>query len=224
MGPLISAKQRDRVLGYIEKGKDEGRAVVVGGGRPAHLDKGWFVEPTLFADVDNYDDHRPRGDLRTGAHRHPVRGRRRRGAPRQRQPVRPRRLRDVGFRGPRDGGRPRGCAPAPSASTVASPTAPTRRSAATRRAASGARTGSRASCSTPRSRPSPSASQRTDRSVAEGAEQDDEGEERQVRVEHEQHAPQESSAMPRGQRRTTGPEPLTGATNGVDRTRLAIRL
>jgi len=53
MGPVISAKQRDRVLGYIEKGKQEGARVVVGGGRPAQFEKGWFVEPTLFADVDN---------------------------------------------------------------------------------------------------------------------------------------------------------------------------
>jgi len=52
MGPLISAKQRDRVLSYIEKGKAEGARLVVGGGRPAHLEKGFFVEPTLFADVD----------------------------------------------------------------------------------------------------------------------------------------------------------------------------
>ena len=52
-GPQISAVQRDRILGYIEKGKAEGARVVVGGGRPAHLDKGYYVEPTLFADVDN---------------------------------------------------------------------------------------------------------------------------------------------------------------------------
>ena len=52
MGPLINAKQRERVLGYIEKGKAEGARLVVGGGRPAHLPKGYFVEPTLFADVD----------------------------------------------------------------------------------------------------------------------------------------------------------------------------
>ncbi|HUY22796.1 MAG TPA: aldehyde dehydrogenase family protein [Acidimicrobiales bacterium] len=51
-GPLISAKQRERVLGYIEKGKAEGARLVRGGGVPAHLDKGFFVEPTLFADVD----------------------------------------------------------------------------------------------------------------------------------------------------------------------------
>jgi aldehyde dehydrogenase (NAD+) len=52
-GPQISAKQRDRVLGYIEKGIAEGARVVTGGGRPASEPKGWFVEPTLFADVDN---------------------------------------------------------------------------------------------------------------------------------------------------------------------------
>jgi aldehyde dehydrogenase (NAD+) len=51
-GPLISAKQRERVLGYIEKGKAEGARVALGGGRPAHLEKGWFVEPTVFVDVD----------------------------------------------------------------------------------------------------------------------------------------------------------------------------
>jgi aldehyde dehydrogenase (NAD+) len=53
MGPLISAKQRDRVLGYIEKGVAEGATLALGGGRPAHLPKGWYVEPTLFVDVDN---------------------------------------------------------------------------------------------------------------------------------------------------------------------------
>jgi aldehyde dehydrogenase (NAD+) len=52
MGPLINARQRDRVLAYIEKGKAEGGRLLVGGGRPAHLDKGYFVEPTLFVDVD----------------------------------------------------------------------------------------------------------------------------------------------------------------------------
>jgi aldehyde dehydrogenase (NAD+) len=53
MGPVISAKQRDRVLGYIEKGKAEGATLALGGGRPADQPKGWFVEPTLFTDVDN---------------------------------------------------------------------------------------------------------------------------------------------------------------------------
>ncbi|MDQ6696830.1 MAG: aldehyde dehydrogenase, partial [Actinomycetota bacterium] len=52
-GPLVAARQRDRVEGYIAKGRQEGATVVVGGGRPAGFDKGFFVEPTLFADVDN---------------------------------------------------------------------------------------------------------------------------------------------------------------------------
>jgi len=51
-GPLISARQRDRVMGYIDKGKAEGARLVRGGGRPAQFDKGFFVEPTLFAEVD----------------------------------------------------------------------------------------------------------------------------------------------------------------------------
>jgi aldehyde dehydrogenase (NAD+) len=52
MGPLINAHQRERVLGYIEKGKAEGARLAVGGGVPAQLKKGYFVEPTLFVDVD----------------------------------------------------------------------------------------------------------------------------------------------------------------------------
>jgi aldehyde dehydrogenase (NAD+) len=52
-GPLINARQRERVLGYIQTGRDEGARLVLGGGRPGHLDRGYFVEPTLFADVDN---------------------------------------------------------------------------------------------------------------------------------------------------------------------------
>ena len=51
-GPQISKRQQERVLAYIEKGRQEGARVVVGGGVPAHLAKGFFVEPTLFADVD----------------------------------------------------------------------------------------------------------------------------------------------------------------------------
>jgi acyl-CoA reductase-like NAD-dependent aldehyde dehydrogenase len=52
VGPLVSRRQRDRVESYIEKGKGEGGRITVGGGRPAHLDHGWFVQPTVFADVD----------------------------------------------------------------------------------------------------------------------------------------------------------------------------
>jgi aldehyde dehydrogenase (NAD+) len=53
MGPLISEKQRDRVLGYIEKGVAEGATLAIGGSRPADYPKGWYVEPTMFIDVDN---------------------------------------------------------------------------------------------------------------------------------------------------------------------------
>ena len=53
-GPVISSKQRDRVLGYIQKGIDEGATLFAGGTeRPAGLEKGWFVQPTVFTDVDN---------------------------------------------------------------------------------------------------------------------------------------------------------------------------
>ena len=52
-GPLVNARQRDRVLGHIVSGRAEGARVVVGGGRPEHLPKGFYVQPTLLADVDN---------------------------------------------------------------------------------------------------------------------------------------------------------------------------
>jgi len=53
IGPLISEKQRERVEGYIATGRREGARLVTGGKRPAGLDSGYFVEPTVFADVDN---------------------------------------------------------------------------------------------------------------------------------------------------------------------------
>jgi aldehyde dehydrogenase (NAD+) len=53
MGPVVSAKQRDRILGYIQKGVDEGATLALGGRRPAQHPIGWFLEPTLFTDVDN---------------------------------------------------------------------------------------------------------------------------------------------------------------------------
>lgn len=53
IGPMASARQRDRVESYIEKGRGDGARITIGGGRPQGIDKGWFVEPTIFADVDN---------------------------------------------------------------------------------------------------------------------------------------------------------------------------
>ncbi|HEY1973663.1 MAG TPA: aldehyde dehydrogenase [Pseudonocardia sp.] len=53
MGPLAMARQRDRVEHFIAKGIEEGARLVTGGGRPKHLDKGYYIEPTVFAGVDN---------------------------------------------------------------------------------------------------------------------------------------------------------------------------
>jgi len=53
MGPLASRRQRDRVEGYIAKGLAEGATLAAGGGRPKHLDRGWYIEPTVFGNVDN---------------------------------------------------------------------------------------------------------------------------------------------------------------------------
>ncbi|SKO18190.1 aldehyde dehydrogenase [Mycobacteroides abscessus subsp. abscessus] len=53
VGPLITEKQRTRVEGYIAKGIAEGARLAYGGKRPEGLDGGYFVQPTIFADVDN---------------------------------------------------------------------------------------------------------------------------------------------------------------------------
>ena len=53
VGPLVAERQRDRVEGYFKIGQDEGAKIAIGGGRPAGLGKGWFVDPTVFVDVDN---------------------------------------------------------------------------------------------------------------------------------------------------------------------------
>jgi len=54
LGPVISAVQRDRIVGFIKKGIEEGARLVTGGPeKPAGLDKGYYVKPTVFADVNN---------------------------------------------------------------------------------------------------------------------------------------------------------------------------
>jgi betaine-aldehyde dehydrogenase len=53
VGPLVAERQRERVEGYIRSGMDEGAKVALGGGRPAGINRGYFVEPTVFTDVDN---------------------------------------------------------------------------------------------------------------------------------------------------------------------------
>ncbi|MEV8602457.1 aldehyde dehydrogenase [Streptomyces griseoviridis] len=53
VGPLVAERQQRRNLDYIRVGQEEGAKILTGGGRPAGLDRGWYVEPTLFGDVDN---------------------------------------------------------------------------------------------------------------------------------------------------------------------------
>jgi len=53
LGPLAAERQRDRVEGYVALAVEEGAKLIVGGRRPPHLKRGWFYEPTLFAEVDN---------------------------------------------------------------------------------------------------------------------------------------------------------------------------
>jgi aldehyde dehydrogenase (NAD+) len=53
MGPLSMQRQLERVQGYIEKGKQEGATLALGGGRPKNLSRGYFIEPTVFTEVDS---------------------------------------------------------------------------------------------------------------------------------------------------------------------------
>lgn len=53
IGPMASKTHRERVERYIAAGRRDGARLIVGGGRPQGLDRGWFVQPTVFADVDN---------------------------------------------------------------------------------------------------------------------------------------------------------------------------
>jgi betaine-aldehyde dehydrogenase len=53
IGPVVAKRQRDKILGYLDAGKQAGAKVATGGGRPASEKKGWFIEPTLFYDVSN---------------------------------------------------------------------------------------------------------------------------------------------------------------------------
>ena len=53
MGPIAMQRQLERIEHYVESGKREGATLMAGGGRPAHLNEGFYFEPTLFANVDN---------------------------------------------------------------------------------------------------------------------------------------------------------------------------
>jgi betaine-aldehyde dehydrogenase len=53
VGPVVAERQRARIEGYLDSGREEGATVSLGGGRPAAQSKGWYVEPTVFSNVDN---------------------------------------------------------------------------------------------------------------------------------------------------------------------------
>jgi aldehyde dehydrogenase (NAD+) len=54
VGPMVARRQQDRIRGYIDTGRDEGARLIVGGGElPDGIDRGWYIRPTLFSDVDN---------------------------------------------------------------------------------------------------------------------------------------------------------------------------
>jgi len=53
IGPMITRQHRERVEGYIGIGRDEGATVKVGGGRPSHMERGWYLEPTLLSNCSN---------------------------------------------------------------------------------------------------------------------------------------------------------------------------
>ncbi|MFE9570872.1 aldehyde dehydrogenase [Streptomyces sp. NPDC006692] len=53
VGPLVARRQQQRSLDYIRIGQEEGAKILTGGGRPPGVDRGWYVEPTLFGGVDN---------------------------------------------------------------------------------------------------------------------------------------------------------------------------
>ncbi|PTR12573.1 MULTISPECIES: aldehyde dehydrogenase [unclassified Novosphingobium] len=52
MGPLATARQRERVEAYLASGRESGATLATGGGRPAGIERGWFIEPTVFGNVD----------------------------------------------------------------------------------------------------------------------------------------------------------------------------
>ena len=69
-GPVISARQRDRVQSYLDLAIAEGGRFACGGGRPADRDRGFFIEPTVIAGPGQHRAGGARGDLRAGADRH----------------------------------------------------------------------------------------------------------------------------------------------------------
>ena len=106
IGPLIHPRHCDKVRSYPTTAASDGATVVVGGGDPRRPRR-QLRQPDAVHRCRQRHAHRPGGDLRAGAHRHPVRRRGRSGRDRQRLRLRPRRLRVDRRHRPRPSGRPR---------------------------------------------------------------------------------------------------------------------
>ena len=82
MGPVVSARQRDRILEYLRvrrRARARRSRSAAACPRATAFERGFWIEPTIFTDVDERHAHRARGDLRAGARRPALRRRRRRG-------------------------------------------------------------------------------------------------------------------------------------------------
>ena len=95
VGPVTNQPQLEKILKYIDIAKAEGAQAVLGGARASRPEcgNGWFVEPTIFAGVQQPHAHRAGGSVRPGAVGDPVQGRGRGGGDRQRRRLRPGRRR-----------------------------------------------------------------------------------------------------------------------------------
>ena len=103
IGPVVNKAQYDKIQGLIQKGVDEGARVATGGaGRPEGKDKGYYVRPTVFADVSNDMTIAREEIFGPGIGRHPLRHARRGGRHRQRHALRPCRLHRRRSRGRQD--------------------------------------------------------------------------------------------------------------------------
>ena len=119
IGPLVSAAQRERVERYIARGVEEGATLACGGKRPRASAERLLHRADAVHRRAQRHDHRARGDLRPGDHRHPVPRRGRGDRHRQRLRLRPLRLRVDAATRRAACASPARCAPAPCRSTAA---------------------------------------------------------------------------------------------------------
>ena len=66
VGPIVSAEQYDKVTGYLTRGRADGARLRTGGNRPRHLQRGYFIEPTIFERRRSFRVDRAGGDLWAG--------------------------------------------------------------------------------------------------------------------------------------------------------------